>query len=488
MAWTSNHGVHGATGRPNVLLILTEDQGAQMGALGTTGLQTPHMDAIAAQGVLFKRAFVAYPVCSASKAAMYTGLYPHTNGCRSVCSNHPPGSPPTPEQMNSPAYKRPRVHEEIPTLIELLHDAGYYTGVSMKLHVVPVHKFPYDEFVTGSKIRFGAHGGNIDRESTAQFIRRAQEKDAPWFLCHTISMPHRPFRNSDEEPITVDPAKVAVPPFLPDTPVMRKDWAEYLDCIEGADLFVGEALAALEQTGCADNTLVIFLGDHGPAYQRGKMTLYDLGLRVPMAIMGPGVRAGHVSNDLVSEIDLMSTILEYTGIERPALQHGLSLWPILRGDAGAKGHEHIFGEIHHDYIFFPSSPEKGGVQDPGMQERSILDGRYHLIYRENLDQPRDVNSDIREWTMWLNRAWDETIAQKDKFPRQYEMICQQDPMRLGGKPPQFELFDLATDPYEMTDLADSAEHKAEFDRLREALRKWAVETKDTFITLGRSGN
>jgi N-sulfoglucosamine sulfohydrolase len=269
--------------------------------------------------------------------------------------------------------------------------------------------------------------------------------------------------------------------------VVRKDWSEYLDYIECADGLVGEALAALDETGCADNTLVIFLGDHGPAYQRGKMTLYDFGLRVPMAIKGPGIQAGAVSDALVSEIDIMPTVLDFLGLDRPALEHGLSLLPVLRAEEGAEGHEYVFAEIHHDYIFFPATPAEAGARDVGMQERSVFDGRFHFIYRENVDQPRDVNSDMREWDRWLNRAWDETIAQKDRFPRQYQIIREQDPMRLGGRPPQFELYDTTTDPYEMTNLAESADHKAELDRLRQALRNWAVETDDSFITLAKLG-
>ena len=127
-----------ASRRRNVLLILTEDQGAQTSALGAKGLQTPNMDAIAKQGVLFRNAFVAYPVCSPSKGALLTGLYPHTNGQRSLTQNFfVPASQLTPEQLNNPIYNRARIHESVPTLTERLHEAGYYTGVSMKLHVSP---------------------------------------------------------------------------------------------------------------------------------------------------------------------------------------------------------------------------------------------------------------------------------------------------------------------------------------------------------------
>jgi N-sulfoglucosamine sulfohydrolase len=457
--------------KPNILLILTEDQGTHMGAYGTKGLQTPNMDWIAEQGVLFTSAFVAYPVCSASKAALYTGLYPHSNGCRRVSINLPPLCAQTGEQTDPTYLPGSLIHESIPTLIERLDDAGYYQGLCMKLHVVPVHKFPYDEFLPNSQT-FGPHRAP-SQEALENFMRTSHEKDMPWFFCYTISMPHRPFRNSDEVPITVFPSEVEVPPYLPNTPVVQKDWAEYLDCIEGADNWVGDALAAVENTGGMDNTIVLLLGDHGPAFQRGKMTLYDLGLRVPLAIMGPGIRAGEVCDEPVSEIDLMPTILDYLGIKRPAVEHGRSLMPILRGDEGASGHDYIFAEIHHLAV------ETEGC----MQERSVYDGRYHLIYRENLDRGRAVNADIWQWNTWLNRTWDETIAQKDRFPELYEMICQQDPLRLGGRPPQFELYDTRMDPHEMNDLAGSAEHQAEFDRLREALRDWAEETEDNYITL-----
>ncbi len=468
-----------------MLLILTEDQGAQMGALGTKGLQTPNMDAIARQGVLFRSAFVAYPVCSPSKGALYTGLYPHTNGLRSLTQNFfVPASKLTPAQLNNPVYNHGRIRDSVPTLIERLRGAGYYTGVSMKLHVSPNHKFPFDEWIRNPQEDHCGVTGNPNKDLAVNFIRNAQDKGAPWFLLYNISQPHRPFRNSDQEPIAVDPSEAEIPPFLPDTPVVRKDWAEYLDSIQCADSRVGEALAALDETGCSNDTLVIFLGDHGPAFQRGKMTLYDFGLRVPMAIKGPGIGTGAVSEDLVSEIDIMPTILDYLGLERPDLQHGLSLLPILRGEGDAQGHEYVFGEIHHDYIFFPAGSAERGTRDHGMQERSVFDGRFHLIYRENLDQPRDVNSDIHQWNRWRNRTWDETIAQKHRFPRQYEIIREQDPMRLGGTPLQFEFYDTKTDPDEMTDLAGNVDHKAEFNRLLEALRKWAVRTGDEFITLG----
>lgn len=149
---------------------------------------------------------------------------------------------------------------DLPTLIEILQKHGYYQGVTHKLHVVPNSKFPYDAFINGQGTK-----------ELAGFVRRAQSAGKPWFYFNTISVSHRPFPNSDRVPIRVNPAKVVLPRFLPDTPIVRKDWAEYLAAIEAADQLVGETLAALAQTGQQDRTIILLLGDHGPALE-----LYDL--------------------------------------------------------------------------------------------------------------------------------------------------------------------------------------------------------------------
>ncbi len=258
--------------QPNILVILTEDQGAQIGLVGTPGLQTPHMDRLARSGVYFDNAFVAYPVCSASKAALYTGLHNHTNGILNNTRNyHKPASQLTESESNNELYRLNRIRPGIPTLVERLRAAGYYQGVTHKLHVAPAEKFPYDEFIRGQ-----------DGKAVADFIERVRKTGKPWFLLHNISVSHRPFPNSDRVSIRVDPQAVKLPAFLPDTPVVRKDWAEYLAAIEKADQLVGEGLEALRAAGEEDNTIVLFLGDHGPCFQHGKMTLYDLGLRVPL--------------------------------------------------------------------------------------------------------------------------------------------------------------------------------------------------------------
>jgi N-sulfoglucosamine sulfohydrolase len=450
--------VPSARAKPNILFILTEDQGAQVGFLGTPGLQTPHMDSLARTGVCFTNAFVAYPVCSASKACIYTGLHNHASGLLNNTENfHKPASELTAQERNKPIYAKNRIHENLPTLVERLHEAGYYQGVTSKLHVSPNEKFPYDEFI---KAPNGA--------AVTAFIERAKTSGKPWHLFYNIGNSHRPYPNSDKTKIRVDPSLVKLPEFLPDTPIVRKDWAEYLAGIEEADALIGQALAAIHASGDADHTIIIFLGDHGPTFQHGKMTLYDLGLRTPLVIRGPGFKTGIRTDALVSELDLTPTLLDLLGLAPLPKTHGISLQPLLSGKAGAKGHEFIFAEIANR-----------GVLTQGMQERSAFDGRWKLIYRENLLPAwRQVNADSKEFKVWGNRTYAETLKHREKFPEPYRILTEMDPQNLGGKVPAIELYDLESDPDEMHDLAANPDSRMELKRLYATLQKWVVETSD----------
>jgi N-sulfoglucosamine sulfohydrolase len=452
-----------AATRPNVLIILTEDQGSQLGSLGTAGLQTPHMDALAKSGVFFRNAFVGYPVCSPSKACIYTGLHNHANGILNNTPNyHKPAEKLAETEKNHALYRRNRIRAEIPTLIERLKAAGYYQGVTHKLHVAPVEKFPYDEFLEQNNFA-----------TVTAFIERAAKAGRPWLLFYNIPNSHRPFPNSDKVKIRVSPREVKLPAFLPDTAVVRQDWAEYLAAIEEADGLVGEAIAALRASGQDENTVVVFLGDHGPAFQHGKMTLYDLGLRVPMVIRAPGMQAGVASDALVSELDLAPTLLDLLGLEPLPKSHGLSLRRVLEGRPGAKGHEFVFAEIS----------DRGVLPNNGMQERSVCDGRWRLIYRENLIPAwRQVQADSKDWKLWRNRTYSETIRVKDQFGEAFRILAEMAPQSLGGKVPALELYDLRTDPDEMHNLICEPAARANRDRLYEALRQWVADANDTAVS------
>ncbi|WP_246151730.1 sulfatase family protein [Rubripirellula reticaptiva] len=453
-----------AADRPNVLFVLTEDQGAHLSLLDTPGLKTPNIDSLAKSGVYFSNAFVVYPVCSASKSAIYTGLHNHTNGILNNTHNfHVPANKVTAAQRGLKLAQINRVRDQYQTLTEILNQAGYYQGVTHKLHVLPNEKFPYDEFLHGS------------RKEIQDFISHAAEQQQPWFLMVNIPNSHRPYPNSDKNPIRVDPAMVKLPAYLPDSPEVRKDWAEYLAGVEQADALTGQAIEVLEQSGQRDNTIVIFMSDHGPTFQHGKMTLYDLGLRVPLIISGHGVSQTGTSEELVSELDLLPTLLQLCDVDHEfdyAL-HGKSVAPLLTGESKLPNSEHVFAEISN----------RGPLPNDGMQERSVFDGRWKLIYREKVDTAwRQVNADSREFKIWGNRTYAETIRLKDEFPRQYQILAEMDPQNLGAVVPKLELYDLQSDPDEMTNLANDAEHQDQQGRLMTVLRDWVQRTNDPAVS------
>jgi len=454
--------VYAADSRPNILFILTEDSG-NLSFLGTPGLQTPAMDSLARSGVYFKNFFVAYPVCSPSKACIYTGLHNHESGILNNTQNYfKPASELTDAQRNDPIYVKNRIHEDIPTLVERLHDAGYYQGIAGKLHVAPLEKFPYDEYST-----------TYNGAAVAGFIARARQTGKPWHLFDNVEISHRPFTDSDRQRIDVNPTNVKLPAFLADTPKVRQDWAEYLDAIENADKFVGEALDALRASGQESNTIVICMaGDHGAAFPHGKMTLYDFGLRVTMSINWPGLTHPAISDALVSELDFAPTLLDLLGLPPLPKTDGVSLRPVFQTPKTASAHKYIFAEIS----------DKGPLPNNGMQERSVFDGRWHLIYREKLAPPwRQVQADSKFWKVWRNRTYDETVKFKDKFPVQYQILAAMDPQSLGGKVRPLELYDVRSDPDEMHDLAGDGTSRAELNRLYAALREWVKDTQDPAV-------
>lgn len=455
--------------RMNVLFVLTEDQSTQMSFLETPGLETPHMDSIARRGIYFDQHHTNYPVCSPSKANILTGTYGHTSGL--IANTHNffvPAEQLKPAQRNNPVYQRVSIRGELQTLTEILDEAGYHTAVSGKLHLSPNEKFPYDEwFKENNKVR------------TAKFLANAEAAGRPFFFFANIQAPHRPFRNSDVEAIGVDPADVSLPAFLPDTPINRQDYAEYLDYVEVADEQLGRVLAAVEEAGEMDNTLVIFTSDHGFAYHRGKLTLYQSGLNVPLAFAGPGVPEGRRTSERVSGVDMMPTLLELLELPVPSQVQGRSFAGVVRGDEGATGSEFVFAEIIHS----------GQQRDDGMQERSAYDGRFKLIYRENADQPREVNSDLKFWAFplpngqklpWRNRVYREIVSRKAEFPEAFDLLAKFDPQSHGVSLPTFELYDTHADPDEVLNLADDAAHAETLRRMKDAMLGWLDGTGDRF--------
>ncbi len=430
--------------RLNILLITSDDLGLQLSCYGDKVIQTPNLDRLAGGGVQFDVAYIAQASCSPSRSAMFTGLYPHTNGQYGLANRG--------FQMHARYHKA--------TLPAFLKNAGYRTGIIGKLHVAPEKVFPFDDRpkVNTRRVR-----------DVARAAKAFLANDGPFFLMVNYSDPHAYRENRQSRdwyfPAQIDgvPEKPIKPGDAPpwpfqgiDEPEQLKKVANYYNCVLRLDAGVGMLLDALEKSGHADDTLVIFVGDHGPPFARGKTTCYEAGLRVPFIVRWPGVSKPMKSAAMVSTVDILPTILDAAGVALPKELHGRSLRAAV-SNADAPWREYLAGEFH----FHGSTPF--------FPRRAIRDGRYKLIHNLTAGRTKPgigIDGD---------RAY--SLSQQPKY--------QDTPTRRAfntfADPPEFELYDLRTDPHEMNNIAGKAESVETLKRMKAALAQWRRQTDDPFL-------
>jgi len=463
--------------QPNFLLLLTDDQSYHLSLIGTPGIQTPNMDALAKRGVFFTKAYAAAASCSPCRSAILTGMYPHSNGHWRNTVTPTMSDPDVQFGRQSTKVDQVGVHEDLPTLIEILNKNGYFTGITEKFHLSPPWKYPFNYHAPASNTPESQY------EAAVGFFKLLNNK--PFFLDVCIGNTHRPWVSSKKQSglTPVSPDKVVVPPIWPDTEVTRQDYAEYLSSVEAADAVIGGVLKALEESGQAENTIIIFTSDQGYCYTRAKATTYDWGLHVPLSFTGPGIKEGIQTSELVNQIDIMPTILEFAGIKIPETVQGFSLVNLLEGKSKTSGQQYVYSE-HNAH---GPSPEEY------YPTRTVTDGSFRYIrnLRNEIvpDYPieRFVTDQVfanknkgLAWTCldatpggnWGNNAFADIINSKEKFPEPYALL------KSSFFRPKEELFDLTNDPYEMKNLAELPEYKLALDRLKVALTEWMTKTKD----------
>ena len=313
--------------KPNIVYLHSHDTGRHIQPYGHQ-VPTPNIQRLADQGVLFRQAFSAAPVCSASRAALLTGEYSHTNG------------------MLGLAHRGYRLADYDHHLVHTLREAGYTSTLIGEQHLSSdPHDIGYDRVIEIDS----THAAHV---APAAVRSLREEHEAPFFLSVGFFETHRDYF----EPTSVRDALYSLPPAnLPDTPETRRDMAAYKASARSLDQGVGTVLDAVP-----DNTLVILTTDHGLAFPGSKATLTDRGIGVMLIIRGPGFRDGKVSDELVSQIDLFPTICELAGIERPAWVRGRSLLDAERNDA-------VFAEITFHAAYEP--------------QRAVRTKRYKYIRR-----------------------------------------------------------------------------------------------------------
>ena len=292
--------------RPNIVWISNEDMSPHIGAYGDPLARTPVLDRFARESIRYTHAFTTAPVCAPSRAAIITGMYQNAIGAQHMRTTEDR----VPE-LPGPYLAVPPFY--VKAFPEYLRAAGYFTSNRAK-----------------TDYQFGVPFTIWDDLGPAAHWRNRPDRTQPFFSVFNLEVTHEsqifptsPARKG--KPLVTDPARVIVPPYYPDTPLVRQELARMYDNIADMDAQVGEILRQLESDGLAENTIVFYWSDHGDGVPRSKRSLYDSGLRVPLMIrwpeMSPGI-ANSVSDQLVSMVDLAPTVLALAGVEVPAHLQG----------------------------------------------------------------------------------------------------------------------------------------------------------------------
>lgn len=433
----------------NILLMIADDLGKQLGCYGNTKIQTPNLDQLAAEGTKFDQAFTSTASCSASRSVIYTGLHTHQNGQYGLHNGR----------------HHFTTFDHVETAPALFSKQGYNTGLIGKVHVGPSSVYPWDMRAESDSRDVAAVA-----DQAASFIQSSKEDGKPFFLTIGYIDPHRDLTRSgfgnDEEydarvkktPYTSD--EVAVEPFVNDLPGVRFEFSEYYQSISRLDQGVGMVLDELQKSGLADDTLVIFMSDNGPPFINSKTTLYDAGVCLPLLMKCPGSASGISNPNMVSYVDILPTLLEWaspaTEISSP-VRTGRSLLPILSSSSALEPWSRVFGShtFHEITNYWPTR---------FMRTRRF---KYHRNIAWRLDFP--FAADIYGSLTW------EDIRNSDT-----KMIG---PRRLKDYffRPAEELYDIQADPQEVRNLAKDPEYAVVLDEMRASLEEWQRRTEDPWL-------
>ncbi len=447
--------------KPNILLVLSDDHSLpHVGVYGCTNCEefslTPKLDRFAEEGIRFNRAYTAAPQCAPSRTSMFAGRSPI--GLRATRFAQPASA-------------------ETPFFTDLLRDAGYWTGLDGRHQHLDGKKMDadhisemlvqenmrgktfesrFDHFVQGIRTKAeaiqdipGIFSGILDQVPEAQ----------PFFLYFGFSQPHRKWGDDHEG---IDPAKLQLPPDWPDLPEVRLDYARYLAEVRDLDTGFGHLMQVLEDRGLSQNTLVIFMGDNGEALLRGKGTLYQRGINVPLLIRWPEkIEAGVVSESLISGVDLAPTILDAAELSPAPGMTGMSFLTLMLGQPMDERTE-VYAE--RGWHWGPITRSDGFDLS-----RSITTERFHFIYNALPDRsytPVDMASKNIAWTAIKDAEASVSL------PEPHHHLYFRNPR------PLFELYDLKKDPFQLNNLSGKARLETTEVELREKLDRWMIREGD----------
>lgn len=416
-----------AADRPNILWLTSEDHGPEMGCYGDVNARTPNVDALAAKGMLFKRAWSVHPVCAPARTAIISGLYSNSSGGVHMRSMVP----------------MPKAAKMYP---QFLREAGYHATNNSK-----------------EDYNLEKPDGTWDDSSGNAHWRNRGNK--PFFAIFNSTKSHESQLRTRPHRQIADPAKMRIPAYHPDTPEVRQDWAQYYDKVSEVDADAGARLKEIADAGLTEDTIVFYYGDHGSGMPRSKRWPSNSGLHVPMVVYFPQkwqhlapkeYRPGGKSDRMVSFVDLAPTVLSIAGIRPPAWMQGHA----FAGPFQTEPQPYLFGA-------------RGRMDERFDTVRSVTDGRYVYLrnYFPHVSQAQRVSFQFETPT---TRIW------RDLFDQGKTNEAQS----LFWKTPKApeELYDLQNDRDEVRNLANSPEHRAILEKLRTAQQAHLIAIRDvTFL-------
>ncbi|MEM7478067.1 MAG: sulfatase [Planctomycetota bacterium] len=431
--------------QPNILWIVAENFDLDFGCYGAANVSTPNVDRLAEGGIRYTNVYSTSPVCAPSRSAFMTGMYATTTDMHNMRSHRE-------DDYRLPEGVRPLTHR--------LQDVGYTTAniKTMGSRVVGTGKLDLNFVNEGELYSTGQWEGLKDKQP---FFAQINMPEAEYDIYDRRSKEKKrvPWVGEEWHPKVATPENVIPPPYYPDHPVVRAEWARYLNSASGMDVRIGWILEQLENDGTADDTIIIFFGDNGRLEPRGIHWCFDSGIHVPLIIHWPKnfpapkhVTVGDASDRVISLLDITATTLDLAGITPPAGMQSR----VFVGPNRSEPRSYAFSA-------------RDRIDETVVRQRSVRDKRYHYVrnYTEGAGFPT------------LNRYKEKCFLIK---PLMRELLAAGElegpPLDLMQPFAEEMLFDTQEDPFELKNLADSGKHRRVLNKMRAALDTWIAETGD----------
>ncbi len=424
--------------RPNILWISVEDMSPRLGCYGDDTVPTPNVDRLAAEGVRYTRAFGTYGVCAPNRHTIITGMYPTSTGAMAMRTWRRTSALKfitDPELLAIPVYEA-TPPPEVRCFPEYLRAAGYFCTNNVK-----------------TDYQFRDPIATWDERSTKADWRSRPDKNTPFFSVINLTVSHESGTFKQRSPQVVDPATVPLPPYYPDTPLVRRDIARHYDNIAAMDAEVGKILKRLEDDGLMDETIIWYFSDHGDGLPRMKRWVYDSGLQVPFIVRWPdGRQAGTTNEELVSFVDFAPTMLSLAGLKIPDYMQGQA----FLGKQQAQPRKYIYGARDR--------------MDPAPETiRAVRDKRFKYVRNYRPDLPYIGYIPYRDQAAVMQEI--HRLAKAGKLgPDSWQLTAKKKPLE--------ELYDTQTDPHEIHNLASDPAYFEKLAELRTAHEEWTKTTND----------